>query len=359
MDDEFFNTYAGADEEEFKLMPGYEDYYVVSNMGYILSTRTDTILTPTIKDKGYFYLKIIGKDNAKTCSIHQIIASTFLEKPTHRNGKKLIIDHINGIRTDNRAENLRWVTISENGKNAHKNNKNMGKGGKRALKPVYQLDKDGNIIQEFASVNDAAASVNINGARISECCHGQRKEAGGFGWKLKKIKIKLLPGEKFRPMKPIKKAKFPDIEISTHGRFRNKKTGRLLAVIKNGGAYQQVTLYCHKKNKYTFTVHRLVALNFLAEPKSKSKNVVNHIDENKQNNHYKNLEWVTNRQNIVHSCGKRVHQIDRNTGEIIKTYDSIRAASRAMGRKTNSNISQVCKGIRPSVFGYCWMEADD
>ena len=42
--------------------------------------------------------------------------------------------------------------------------------------------------------------------------------------------------------------------------------------------------------------------------------MVNHIDENKLNNYYKNLEWTTTSENVMHSTGKKVNQIDIETG---------------------------------------------
>lgn len=66
---------------------------------------------------------------------------------------------------------------------------------------------------------------------------------------------------------------------------------------KNGNGYYTVTL--RKNNKQTtFTIHRLVALNFLEN--NFNYNIVNHKDHNILNNHFTNLEWVSPRENCCH-----------------------------------------------------------
>ena len=81
-------------------------------------------------------------------------------------------------------------------------------------------------------------------------------------------------------------------EVSTYGRVRNKKTGKLLKQEINNGGYLEVQLY---DNGYVFRVHRLVAYMFIPNPQNKP--YVDHFDTNKQNNHVNNLSWVTPKEN--------------------------------------------------------------
>ena len=62
--------------------------------------------------------------------------------------------------------------------------------------------------------------------------------------------------------------------------------------------YLQVALQKHKKRKDE-KIHRLVAEAFIPNPENKPQ--VNHLDGNKLNNYYKNLEWCTNGENQIHS----------------------------------------------------------
>lgn len=85
--------------------------------------------------------------------------------------------------------------------------------------------------------------------------------------------------------------------ISTCGEILGNKRGVFLKpdIGKNG--YHRVILY--KKGKPNrFLVHRLVARTFMESSKTKE---LNHIDGNKGNNHYSNLEWVLPKENIKHA----------------------------------------------------------
>ena len=102
-------------------------------------------------------------------------------------------------------------------------------------------------------------------------------------------------------------------------------------------------------------VHRLVAIMFI-DGRSDINNIVNHIDENKKNNYYKNLEWTTLKNNNKHSFAKKTCQIDPKTNEIIKIYDSAGDACIDLKyeRKMKYKIASCCRGERNLVFGYKW-----
>lgn len=90
---------------------------------------------------------------------------------------------------------------------------------------------------------------------------------------------------------------FPDYEISSWGRIRNKK-GEILTPYKNHKGYLKIGLRQdgadHKKR-----IHRLVAETFLPNPNNLPE--VNHKDGNKENNSFTNLEWVSGEQNRAHA----------------------------------------------------------
>jgi hypothetical protein len=113
-------------EEIFKDIPNYEGMYQVSNLGNVKSLprfrKTGTvsggyitkekILKKTIYSNGYVIATLNNYGKKEKKSVHQLVAMAFLNhKP---NGFKLVVDHINNIKTDNRLENLQIITNREN-----------------------------------------------------------------------------------------------------------------------------------------------------------------------------------------------------------------------------------------------------
>ena len=94
-------------------IPGYEDKYCATKDGRIYSIKKQKFLKQC--DDTYNYLTVVLQEDGKgkTMKVHKLIAKTFLENPEN----KPQIDHINRIRNDNRVENLRYVSRSENCKN--------------------------------------------------------------------------------------------------------------------------------------------------------------------------------------------------------------------------------------------------
>lgn len=108
-------------------------------------------------------------------------------------------------------------------------------------------------------------------------------------------------------MKNMKEIGFPDYCVTKEGQIWSLKVNRFLKPAMNGyykngdKGYYFVHIYNEDRKLINVTIHRLVAKMFCKNDDPENKIYVNHIDGNKLNNHYKNLEWVTPSYNIIHA----------------------------------------------------------
>jgi len=109
------------EQEIWKHIPNYENYQV-SNLGNVKSLnynrqKKEVILKPNKSIQGYLFVNIINSKGRKKISIHQLVAICFLNHITC--GHKLVVNHINFIKHDNRVENLEIVSNRENSNLKH------------------------------------------------------------------------------------------------------------------------------------------------------------------------------------------------------------------------------------------------
>lgn len=143
-------------------------------------------------------------------------------------------------------------------------------------------------------------------------------------------------------------------EISNHGRVRNKATKRIFRLTLNA-SYLRACIELK-----SFRVHRLVAEAFLKHDDEK-KVFVNHINGNKRDNHVWNLEYVTPAQNLLHAFAtglrknkvRAIIQIDKNTGEIMDEFESMKAVLQKNPRFKRGTLSRVLI-IMKTAGGYGW-----
>ena len=137
-------------------------------------------------------------------------------------------------------------------------------------------------------------------------------------------------------------------KVSNSGNVKNKKE-KIKKTHFDKDGYVCCTLYKNGKAK-NVRIHRLVAEAFIPNPENKP--IVNHKDENKQNNYDSNLEWCDVNYNNRYSKAKKVLQFDLN-GNFIKEWECVRDIVRELGFNIES-ITGCCSKKYKKSNGYIW-----
>lgn len=176
--------------EEWKDIKDYEWLYQVSNMWRIKSLtwhsgnkhiNREYIRKNKLNNKWYEEISLWHNNTRKHCLIHRLVAQAFIENPEN----KPQVNHINWIKTDNRLENLEWMTAKENIRHSFANwLQVIPKWWKHYLsKKVNQYKLDWTFIKTWDSMIDIERKLKIFNTNISTCCRWKIKSAGWYTWK--------------------------------------------------------------------------------------------------------------------------------------------------------------------------------
>ena len=233
---------------EIKPIQGFESLYSISSTGKVFSIKSKITLNAHPCSGGYpkvaLYMGLdpfTQKKRYKYRRVHRLVAEHFIANPNNYN----VINHMNGIKTDNRVENLEWCTqqhnvdhaiatglarkketilsktelaycrdeyiqgktikdlaiefgVSRNAIETHILDHSIemvsaranqlkirsAKSGKQLSKAVWQLSLDGVRIKRWDSYLAASKALGINAGNISNVVTGRQKSSGGFRWEL-------------------------------------------------------------------------------------------------------------------------------------------------------------------------------
>lgn len=183
------------ENEKWLPVVGYEKYYEVSSFGrvrriagFIKTRRPDgqvlpvkeTILSACDNGHGYLIVGLVVHDQRKSKKVHQLVANAFLKKEAHHQ----CVNHKNGVRHDNRVENLEWCTYYENLRHSYDvlgrdkmAGARFGADNYRSIAIICV-----NTGEEFSSIEEATGKLKLYMGGIARILQGKQKTVRGLSF---------------------------------------------------------------------------------------------------------------------------------------------------------------------------------
>ncbi len=411
-----------ADDEIFKtvILDSLPCEYKVSNYGRVFSVKNNSIMKQQIDKNGFMSCSLFINGKLKHLFVHYLVANAFLPNPDADNLTG--VRHINGHKDDNYVNNLIWDR--KHSKSAIENPKfdiskieliaedeifKPVRIGKRVYNDYYisnygrcygvrrstmlsqrvnvsgfiiyylSLDKKGVKSSCYAHILTAEAFVdNPNVKAFRKVRHLDRDKINNKSDNLKwceSNKIMSFDGsidgsdleliaddEEFKTAR-TDKAVYDGYLISNYGRLYSRHSKMFIKGVVNFDGYLQYNL-CVNSLIISIAAHRLVGFAFVENPDPDNFNMINHRDECRTNNYFKNLEFCDNDYNLNYNgaksrrepfVGKRVIQKDAD-GKVVEIHDSISQAAEKFNVCMNS-MRGWCRNNR-SYRGFYWDYAD-
>jgi hypothetical protein len=277
---------------------------------------------------GYLVVTLDNFGKRKNHLVNLLVATYFVTKPLNEENKPLVADHINGIKTDNGAENLQWITKKENIEKWWKQRNYINK--------VEQYSRK-DILKVWNSMREIIDTLKYSDKRISDCCLGRKKTYKNFRWKYQnQERTRTQPKISDEEIKKdyveigiIKGWDFSGNYIHKDGSKIVGKSKKMITInFRNG--YGEVHLKDKQGKTHSLFLHK-IGNQVLKGGKYEEE--VDHLNRDKKDNEKGNLESVTHRENVVRAMGKSVKQVDIETGQVIETFRTVTDAYRKLGKK--------------------------
>lgn len=355
-------------------------WYHVSSHGEVKNTRTGKILKQSLDHRGYCN---VGLPDNRLHRVHRLVATEFIPNPHNLP----YVNHKNGIKTDNRVENLEWCTPSQNALHAVRTGiKSTGFGFEAnvSARKVYAVDLDSYVTLVFESTYECANYFNIRQSLIIENARGRAMTPIHGKWSVwyeeefanlfrpeynsdgsqpftEIISVATRPGHNQEPIefRALDVMNFPGYAVSQSGIVWSFKKNCVVTPIVDRDGNYYVRLVNEFGRIVKARIAKLVAVMWI--PTTDTSGNIEHIDGNKANYHQSNLRWKLRKSAINNRAltDGEVHQICQMMCDNIPNKEicekmninAVRLSSIRSGR-TWSHISKLYNfsKSKPHVF---------
>ena len=204
-------------------IPGYENY-LIDETGKVINSTSGRVLKPSLNENGYWYMSLWKNNKGRTCTLHRLVASTFIPNPEN----KPFVNHIDANRANPHKDNLEWCNQSENIKHSYRIGNKSQKRHFDSTELSWLLTQ----VLEGKNMTDLARTMNVGLSRLTINLRnhaiktGQGSEFEGVLKEQKRIRNTEANKGKQRPVLQLDQtgnvlAKFPSITAATRALGKN------------------------------------------------------------------------------------------------------------------------------------------